>query len=644
MSKETRAVLLKYWGYNGFRPKQEDIVDAAVAGHDSLALLPTGGGKSICFQVPGMCLDGITLVVTPLIALMKDQVLHLKRIGIPAAAIYSGMHFNELELVYNQSVFGKLKFLYISPERLITERFIEAVRRMKVSLIAIDESHCISQWGYDFRPPYLRIAEIRQYLPSVPIMALTATATPRVVDDIMDKLHFRSRTVFQTSYERKNVVYNVVYQPDKYGILLRLCANMKSGSAIVYVRSRKRTREIADYLSSRSISATYYHAGLDAKIRDQRQTSWMKGDHKVIVATNAFGMGIDKPDVRLVIHHDLPDSLEAYFQEAGRAGRDGKPSEAFLICSDLDVQQLKLNLELSFPPLKQIKAIYQGLGNYNQIPVGGGRDQSFDFDLAAFSNHYGFQLVEVFNVLRLLEKEGLLMLSESISAPSRAMFNSTREDLYRFQVEQPVYDVFIKFLLRNYPGIFTDLVVIHEEEIARKTGMELAKVIQSLQNLQKLEFLTYTPRKDKPQLVFLSELQDSSRLYLSPENYTDRKQSATRRVQSVIDFINNQDVCRSKQLLTYFGEVQPRRCGKCDVCVRRNSLLLSDVEYDHIRLRLNSLLNERPYPLYEAVKLVEGFSEEKVLSAIRWMIDNNVLEKDQNDRITYRSQTGIQFN
>lgn len=644
MSRETRAVLLKYWGYNAFRPKQEEIVDAAVAGHDCLALLPTGGGKSICFQVPGMCLDGITLVVTPLIALMKDQVLHLKRIGIPAAAIYSGMHFNELELVYNQSVFGKLKFLYISPERLITERFIETVRRMKVSLIAVDESHCISQWGYDFRPPYLRIAEIRQYLPSVPIMALTATATPRVVDDIMDKLHFRSRSVFQTSYERKNVIYNVVYQPDKYGILLRLLANMKNGSAIVYVRSRKRTREIADYLSSRSISATFYHAGLDAKIRDQRQASWMKGNHKVIVATNAFGMGIDKPDVRLVIHHDLPESLEAYFQEAGRAGRDGKPSEAFLICSDLDVQQLKSNLELSFPSLKQIKAIYQGLGNYNQIPVGGGKDQSLDFDLAAFSNHYGFQLVEVFNVLRLLEKEGLLMLSESVLTPSRAMFNSTREDLYRFQVEQPVYDIFIKFLLRNYPGIFTDFVVIHEEEIARKTGMELAKVVQSLQNLEKLQFLTYTARKEKPQLVFLSELQDSALLYLSPENYTERKKSATRRVQSVIDFINNQDVCRSKQLLSYFGESQPRRCGKCDVCVRRNSLLLSDVEYDHIRQRLNSLLNERPYPLYEAVKQVEGFSEEKVLSAIRWMIDNNVLEKDQDDRITYRFQTGIQFN
>lgn len=641
MSKETRAILLKYWGYPAFRPRQEDIVDSAVSGNDCLALLPTGGGKSVCFQVPAMYLDGLCLVITPLIALMKDQVMHLKKVGIPAAALFSGMHFQEQEIVYNQAVFGRLKFLYVSPERLATDRFIEAVKRMKVCLIAVDESHCISQWGYDFRPPYLRIAEIRPYLSKTPVMALTATATPQVVEDIMSKLSFRSRLVFQTSYERKNLTYNVIYQPDKYGSMLRLLGSLTKGSAIVYVRNRKRTREIAEYLTSRGISATHYHAGLDSKIRDQRQAAWMRAEYRVIVATNAFGMGIDKPDVRMVLHLDLPDSLEAYFQEAGRGGRDGQEARAYLICNDNDVQQLKVNLDLSFPELKTIRDMYQALGNFFQLPVGSGKDQSFDFDLIQFSKHYNFQAVEVFNAFKLLEKEGMLLLSEGMNTPSRLMFTAGREDLYRYQVEQPLYDPFIKHLLRSYPGIFTDFVVINEEEIARRTSMEHTKVIQYLNHLQKLGFLAYNPRKEKPQLVFLWERVDSANITLSPQYYAHRKKSAEIRVQAVIDFINNRDVCRNIQLLKYFGENQVRRCGTCDVCSRRNSLALTDIEYDHISKRLKLLLSERPMPLFEAVKLTEGFSEEKVLLVIRWMIDNKVVVRGEDDRLSLNQQIGL---
>ncbi|MBS4059765.1 MAG: RecQ family ATP-dependent DNA helicase [Bacteroidetes bacterium] len=642
MSKAARDVLIKYWGYSSFRPLQEDIVDAVIAGNDTLALLPTGGGKSVCFQVPALVMDGMCLVITPLIALMKDQVQNLKKLGIPAAAVFSGLHYNEIEIIYNQSVFGQLKFLYISPERLVTDRFIELLRRMKINLIAVDESHCISQWGYDFRPPYLQIADARLYLPKVPVLALTATATPKVVEDIQQKLHFKKPNVFQTSYERKNLTYNVIHHADKFGMLIRVFRNMTSGSGIVYVRNRKRTREMADYLSSRDISATYYHAGLEAKQRDERQRSWMKGHFKVMVATNAFGMGIDKPDVRLVVHMDLPDSLEAYFQEAGRGGRDGKDSQAYLLVSEQDVKQLKSNFESSYPELKQIRAIYQAVGNYLQIPVGGGKDLSFNFQLSEFAKNYNFPLLDVYNTLQLLEKEGLLMMSEGLRTSPRLFVKAGKEDLYRFQVEQPAFDAFIKMILRNYPGVFTDFVNINEDEMARKMGIGAEKVIEILNQLQKLSFLTYLPRKDQPQLLFLSERRDPSDLQLSRENYADRKVTAAKRLQAVIDFVHNEDQCRSLQLLAYFGEKYDRRCGKCDVCIKRNRLNLTDIEYGNISKKLKSLLSQRAYPLYEAISGVPEYPEEKVLEAIRWMIDNRILVKDEHDHLAIRRQLDIE--
>ena len=633
MSELTRAVLVKYWGYPSFRPMQEDIVDSVIAGRDTLALLPTGGGKSICFQVPAMAMDGVCIVVTPLISLMKDQVQHLKNISIPAAAIYSGMHPSEVELAYNKAVFGNLKFLYVSPERLMTDAFVEAIKKMKVCLLAIDESHCISQWGYDFRPPYLKIAEIRPYIPDTPVLALTATATPNVVEDIQFRLGFKENNVFQTSYERKNVTYNVIKVADKYGLMYRLFMKMTTGSGIVYVRSRKRTKVIADWLQSVGISATFYHAGIDAKTRDERQRQWMDGRIKVIVATNAFGMGIDKPDVRMVIHIDLPDSLEAYFQEAGRAGRDLKPSEAFLLVADTDIKQLKDNLQSSYPELERIKMIYDTLGNYLQIPVGAGHGQSYPFDMNDFANSYGFSLLEVFNSLKLMEREGFFALSEAMDAPSQLFIKANREELYRFQVEYPDFDVMIKYLLRNYPGILSDFVKIKEEQISQRLGINVETVEKTLKKLESYNFLTYIQRSDKPQIQFLTERQDTRHFALSDEVYKDRKEDATRRVQAVIDFVNNDSECRSVQLLRYFGEKIKTRCGKCDVCSIRNQMKINDEEYKNISDIILEELKKRIVPLYETPSLAKNYLEEKVLETVRWMLDNGIIEQDANGNL-----------
>ena len=628
MPAATRAILQQYWGYPSFRPLQEDIVDSVMAGKDTLALLPTGGGKSICFQVPAMAMEGLCLVITPLIALMKDQVAHLVAKGIHAAAIYSGMHPDALELAYNQAAFGQLKFLYVSPERLQTNQFIEALRRMKVCLLAVDESHCISQWGYDFRPPYLKIADIRPYMPKTPVLALTATATAKVVDDIQVRLGFKEKNVYQSSFERKNVTYNVVREADKYGVLRRKLEAMKEGSAIVYVRNRKRTQVIADWLNSVGISATFYHAGLDAKTRDQRQDLWMKGRVKVIAATNAFGMGIDKPDVRLVIHMDLPDSIEAYFQEAGRAGRDLKPSEAFLLVSPADIQKLQDNLAQSFPELDRIKLIYNALGNYFKIPVGAGENVSYPFVLTDFANRYGFNVVEVFHTLKILEKEGFLVLSDSFDEPSKVMVKASRDDIYGFQVNNPQYGELIKCMLRSLPGVMTDFVKINEETLAKKTGLTAEKVQEQLKKLESYNFLSYAPRNDKPQILFLSEFVDTKHFGLSKENYYDRKKDAEERVKAVVDFVNNDRECRSVQLLRYFNEKTKKTCGRCDVCQRQ-----AVVPYDSIEEKLRTVMGEEELPVKEVLSRCDEFDESQVLDAIRFLVDNGVLQVEDDGMV-----------
>jgi ATP-dependent DNA helicase RecQ len=633
--------LKQYWGYPSFRPLQEDIVDSVMAGKDTLALLPTGGGKSICFQVPAMAMDGLCLVITPLIALMKDQVAHLVEKGIPAAAIYSGMHPDELELAYNQAAYGRLKFLYVSPERLQTNQFIEALRRMKVCLLAVDESHCISQWGYDFRPPYLKIADIRPYMPKTPVLALTATATAKVVDDIQVRLGFKEKNVFQSSFERKNVTYNVYREADKYGVLRRKLEAMTEGSAIVYVRNRKRTQVIADWLNSVGISATFYHAGLDAKTRDQRQDLWMKGKVRVIAATNAFGMGIDKPDVRLVIHMDLPDSIEAYFQEAGRAGRDLKPSEAFLLVSPADIKKLQENLTQSFPELDRIKLIYNALGNYFNIPVGAGENVSYPFVIADFTNRYGFNIVEVFHTLKILEKEGFLVLSDSFDEPSKVMVKASRDDIYGFQVNNPKYSELIKCMLRSLPGVMTDFVRINEETLAKKSGLTADKVVEQLKKLEEYNFLSYAPRNDKPQILFLSEFVDTRHFNLSKENYYDRKKDAESRVKAVIDFVNNDEECRSVQLLRYFNEATDKSCGRCDVCQKRNSGVAAYKEIDE---KLRNVLSEDTLPIQSVLQQCNEFEEDKVLDAIRYLADNGVLHLDEGNRVGWKGHKKSRHN
>ena len=636
MSELTRLVLKQYWGYPSFRPLQEDIVDAVMAGRDTLALLPTGGGKSICFQVPAMAMEGVCLVITPLIALMKDQVAHLVEKGIAAAAIYSGMHPDQLELAYNQAVFGRLKFLYVSPERLQTNQFLEAIRRMKVCLLAVDESHCISQWGYDFRPPYLKIAEVRPYIPKTPVLALTATATAKVVDDIQLRLGFKEKNVFQSSFERKNVTYNVCHEADKYGVLYRKLSAMNEGSAIVYVRNRKRTQVIADWLNSVGIAATFYHAGLDARTRDDRQELWMKGKVKVIAATNAFGMGIDKPDVRLVVHLDLPDSIEAYFQEAGRAGRDLKPSEAYLLVSPADVKKLQENLAQSFPDLDRIKLIYNALGNYFNIPVGAGENVSYPFVIYDFANRYGFSVVEVFHTLKLLEKEGFLILSDSFDEPSKVMIKASREDLYGFQVNHPTFGELIKYMLRGLPGVLTDFVKINEETIAKKIGLTVEKVQEQLKKLEAYNFLSYAPRNDKPQVLFLTEFVDTKHFNLSKENYHDRKRDAEARVQAVIDFVNNDDDCRSVQLLRYFNERTNKVCGRCDVCRKHGS---QPVSYASIEQRLESIVSESSESVESVVMKCGDVDEAEVLDSIRFLVDSGVLKLDKEGRLSQNKKS-----
>ena len=631
MSAHTRSILQQYWGYPAFRPLQEDIVDSVMAGRDTLALLPTGGGKSICFQVPAMAMEGLCLVITPLIALMKDQVAHLVEKNIPAAAIYSGMHPDALELAYNQAAFGRLKFLYVSPERLQTNQFIEAVKRMKVCLLAVDESHCISQWGYDFRPPYLKIADIRPYMPKTPVLALTATATAKVVDDIQNRLGFKQKNVFQSSFERKNVTYNVYHEADKYGVLRRKLEAMTEGSAIVYVRNRKRTQVIADWLNSVGITATFYHAGLDAKTRDERQDLWMKGRVKVIAATNAFGMGIDKPDVRLVIHMDLPDSIEAYFQEAGRAGRDLKPSEAFLLVSPADIQKLQENLTQSFPDLERIKLIYNALGNYFNIPVGAGQNASYPFVINDFANRYGFSLVEVFHTLKILEKEGFLVLSDSFDEPSKVMIKASRDDIYGFQVNNPKYSELIRFMLRSLPGVMTDFVKINEETVAQKTGLTVDKVVEQLKQLEAYQFLSYAQRDDKPQVLFLSEFVDTKHFNISKENYYDRKRDAEERVKAVIGFVNNDEECRSVQLLRYFNETKSRPCGRCDVCLSQSGSKAAD--YQAIENRLINLVGEADLPIGEVMRQCPDVEADRLMDAIRFLVDNGVLRVSGDNRL-----------
>jgi len=613
---------------------QEEIIRSVMDGNDTLALLPTGGGKSICYQVPALAMEGLCLVITPLISLMKDQVEHLKHKGIKAVAIYSGLNHYEIDIAFNNCIYGSVKFLYISPERLETEKFRDMLRRVKVCLIAVDEAHCISQWGYDFRPPYLKIADIRQFLPRIPVLAVTATATPEVVKDIQLKLNFTSENVFQISFARKNLTYFVIKEDDKLGKLLRIVNKLK-GSGIIYVRSRRKTSEIALFLEKNNISTCFYHAGLDYQTRDRRQNAWMREQCRIIVATNAFGMGIDKPNVRFVIHLDLPESLEAYFQEAGRAGRDESDARAILLYENLDVIDAQNNFLQSFPEPEVIKSVYQALGNYYQLAVGSGKNISFDFELNAFANNYQFKIPVVFNSLKFLEKEGYISFSDPFDLSSKIMFLLKKDDLYRFQVENIKYDKFIKLILRSYSGVFTDFVKINEAELANRADVSKEDVINILKKLHLKEVLVYIPQKSLPQIVYNNERTDIKNVVISPENYLQRKEDAQRRLQSVIDYATNNQYCRNQLLLKYFGELDGKRCGKCDVCIKRNKPELSDIEMDNIINTIKPVLKVNALSETEVVDMFGSIPEDKLLNAIRWLKEYGKVYENEEYKLTW---------
>ena len=531
----TKEILEKYWGFKNFRETQEEIIDSVLQGNDTLALLPTGGGKSICFQVPALVKEGICIVISPLIALMKDQVDNLVNKGIKAVAITSNMHKREIDIALDNCVHGAIKFLYLSPERLETEIVKVRLQKMNVNLIAIDESHCISQWGYDFRPSYLKIEAIRELLPNIPILALTATATTIVVKDIQEKLRFKKTNVFQKSFERKNLSYVVIHEEDKLLRLLKIGNNLK-GVGIVYVRNRKKAQDVASYLVSNKIAADFYHAGLDPKIREQKQINWMQNKMRIIVCTNAFGMGIDKPDVRFVVHLDLPDSLEAYFQEAGRAGRDEQKAYAILLYNNGDKLETERIVNTSFPSIEEIKQTYQALANYYQMPTGSGAGVTLNFDIVVFCDTYKLQALTVYNCLKFIEKEGYISTSDNLSQASRIKFEINRDDLYKFQIASPAFDSFIKLLLRSYSGLFENFVKINEFELSKKSNTSREEIIKKIQYLQKYNVLTYAAQSDKAQLTFEKERVDVKNLSISKNNLQVLKQKAIERLEAVINY------------------------------------------------------------------------------------------------------------
>jgi len=625
-------ILKQYWGYDEFRPLQEDIIRSVADQKDTLGLMPTGGGKSITFQVYSLSVDGICLVVTPLIALIKDQVENLRSKGIKVLAIYSGMSGREIDIALNNAIYGDYKFLYVSPERLGSEHFQEFLVRMKLNLITVDEAHCISQWGYDFRPSYLTISDLRKTFPETPILALTATATQKVVEDIQDKLLFREKNVLQKSFRRDNLIYLVRDKEDKMGYLTDTIQKSK-GTGIVYVRSRKKTREIAQMLQQQKIAADFYHAGLAPDLRSQKQDKWMSGEIRVIVATNAFGMGIDKPDVRFVIHLDLPDSLEAYFQEAGRGGRDGKKSVAVLLYNNTDKRRLHKMVTDSFPAIEVIRSVYNSVCNFLMIAIGSGKAGIFSFRIEDFSKRFGFQITAVYHSLKLLERQGYVSYIENVDNYSRVMFTVRRDDLYKIQLRNAELDSFIKLILRSYTGVFTDFVNIDEALLARRSNMTGDLIYQHLKTLAQNKIIDYIPQKKTPVLVFETERLDTNRIHISADNYQHRKVKYQLQVDSVIDYAVNDNKCRSVALLEYFGQYGSEPCGSCDICRGDHESGIKFADFSRIAGKIHEILSTESHSIDQIVKQINE-PEPVVIKVSRWLLDNGMLMAASNGLLT----------
>ena len=603
--EDYQSILRQYWGYDDFRGIQREIIESIGSGNDTLGLMPTGGGKSITFQVPALAQEGTCIVITPLIALMKDQVDNLRRRGIRAAAIYSGLTHEEIITTLENCIFGGIRILYVSPERLSSELFQTKLRHMKVSFITVDEAHCISQWGYDFRPSYLEIAKIRKLLPGVPVLALTATATPQVVEDIQEKLGFPPANqteekphVFRMSFERKNLAYVVRNTSDKREELIHILSSMK-GSAIVYARSRRRTKEFADFINEAGITATFYHAGLDSVVKDDRQKAWQEDKVRVMVATNAFGMGIDKPDVRLVIHIDSPDSIEAYFQEAGRAGRDGLKAYAVLLYNNADQRKLEKRIADTFPEKDYIREVYEHLAYFYQIGVGSGYNHTFEFNIDQFCHTFHHFPIQVDSALKILTRAGYIEYTEEQDNQARVMFTVSRNDLYRLENNTPNEEKVITTLLRNYGGLFTDYNYIDEAFLASQCGLQPHQVYMVLKSLSQRHILHFIPQKKTPYIRYTQRREDKEHIQLMPDVYEKRKQQYIERIHAMVNYADCDHICRSRYLLRYFGEDNDHDCRQCDVCLsHRPQGIVSEPSFNTAMEQIITLLEDgKPHPI-----------------------------------------------
>jgi ATP-dependent DNA helicase RecQ len=618
-------ILKKYWGYDTFRPLQNEIINSILTGHDTLALMPTGGGKSICFQVPAMMKEGLCLVISPLIALMKDQVANLTQKGIAALSIYSGMSYIEVIKTLKNAAYGNFKFLYVSPERLETELFLEYFPLLNINLVAVDEAHCVSQWGYDFRPPYLRIAVILNSLKNVPLLALTASATIEVQNDICDKLNFKNKyNKFQQSFERSNLSYSLFNPSSKQNKLIEILKNVK-GSGIVYCKSRKRTREIEELLNINGIKASHYHAGLSNDLRNTRQEEWINNKTRIMACTNAFGMGIDKADVRTVIHYDVPDALENYYQEAGRAGRDGKKAYAVLLFNSREIDDLKKQSSIRFPDMQTIKSVYASLVNYFQLPSGSGENLSFDFDINDFVKKFSLDAFTVNNVLKILEQEELINYSDQFFLPSTLVFTCEKAEMELFEKTYPQYDAIIKGLLRSYEGIFDYPSSINETHISKFISIRLERVIADLIEIKKMGIIDYTPQKESPQIKFRRNRVNTSDLVINQKNVLKRKHAFEKRLQAIIEYIKDQHTCRSKMIATYFNDLNSKRCGICDNCLNEKNLSITKEEFEKIKEGIKNSISEKPASSKQLLHQMQEFKQNKILKILHFLQEENIV-------------------
>ena len=629
-----QAILKRYWGYDSFRPLQLDAIKSIASGQDTLVLMPTGGGKSIIYQVPTLASTGVCIVITPLIALMKDQVDRLRKHRILAEAIHAGRSHREIDRILDNCIYGDVKFLYISPERIDSEMFRMRCARMDVALIAVDEAHCISQWGYDFRPSYLQIARLRDLCPNTPILALTASATPKVAEDIMYRLRFDKPNIKRMSFARSNLSYVVRHTEDKREHLLRIVNNV-SGSGIVYVRTREKSETIAQFLQQNGITADFYHGGLGFLSRNLKQEQWINGQNRIMVATNAFGMGIDKADVRFVIHYDICDSLEAYYQEAGRAGRDGKPAYAVLLVSDDDPSRAGQRLRLEFPPLDTIRAVYEKLFNYLQVAIGEGKNRSFSFNIHDFASRMKLYPPTAVNALKILQQNGYLILTDETDNPPRIRFIVQRDDLYRMRVIRRELDHIITVLLRQYSGLFSDFIPIDEQEIAHLSGYQIEHVRELFKQLWQLHIIRYIPGNRSPILMLTEERLPEENVRIAPESYKLREEIAREHVDAIFRYANNQDECRSLVIQRYFGEQSTTPCGRCDLCLERRKHRTAAPETTN-RNQIRTLLLERLKKANLGVKqLAENipFPIDTILAEVSALIEEDKIIEDLNGKL-----------